>query len=149
MGITVAEYFAQKEACPHCAEHGTEEHCVTTLLSRKENCFFYNISHNHIGDYTADEIKLMHSFRDLLPEKETVDYYVRCDKLITEMQLMDKPFYEQYSVYSGINYKYIRHVINALSENRIDDAKHLINTMLESLEKENISEKELNEHNYH
>lgn len=149
MGITVAEYFAQKEACPHCAEHGTEEHCVTTLLSRKENCFFYNISHNNIGDYTEEQVQLMHRFRDFLPEQETVDYYVRCDRLIDRMDLMNKPFYEQYSVYTKINYNYIRHVIEALSENKIDIAKQLINNMLDDLEKENNIEKEINEYNYH
>lgn len=149
MGITVAEYFAQKEACPHCAEHGTEEHCVTTLLSRKENCFFYNISHNDIGDYTEEEIQLMHSFRDMLSEQETVDYYVRCDRLITKMDLMNKPYYEQYSIFSGINYKYIKPVIQSLSENNIDDARCLINNMLDTLEEENNIEKDVNEYNYH
>jgi hypothetical protein len=149
MGITVAEYFAQKEACPHCAEHGNEDHCVTTLLSRKENCFFYNISHNDIGDYTPEQIQLMHKFRDILPEQETVDYYVRCDRLITKMELMDKPQYEQYSIFSGINYRYIRHVIQALEDKRNDDAKHIINSMLDNLEKENNIEKEVNEYNYH
>lgn len=149
MGITVAEYFAQKEACPHCAEHGNEEHCTTTLLSRKENCLFYNISHNTIGDYTQEEIQLMHKFRDFLPEEETVDYYVRCDRLITKMDVLNKPFYEQLSIFSAINYKYIRHVIQSLSENKIDDAKCLINNMLDNLERENNIQKEVNEYNYH
>lgn len=149
MGISVAEYFAQKEACPHCAEHDNVEHCVTTLLSRKENCFFYNISHNNIGDYTQEEIGLMRNFRDLLPEQDTVDYYVRCDRLISKMELMDKPYYMQHSIFCGINYNYIRHVIKALSENKIDDAKCLINNMLDSLERENNIQKEVNEYNYH
>ena len=149
MGISVAEYFEKKKACPHCVEHGNEEHCVTTLLSRKENCLFYNISHNDIGDYTEEQIQLMHKFRDILPEQETVDYYVRCDRLITKLELMDKPHYEQFSFYSKINYKYIRHVIQALSENKKTDAKRLINTMLDDLEKENNIEKELNEYIYH
>jgi hypothetical protein len=149
MGITVAEYFAQKEACPHCAEHGTEDHCVTTLLSRKENCFFYNITHNNIGDYTEDQIKLMYNLRDFLPEQETVDYYVRCDRLITKMELFDKPFYEQYSIINRINFKYFKHVIDALSDKRTGDAKRLINSMLDDLEEENNIRKEINEHHYH
>ena len=149
MGITVAEYFAQKEACSHCVEHGTEDHCVTTLLSRKENCFFYNITHNHIGDYTEEQISLVHKLRDFLPEQETVDYYVRCDRLITKMELFDKPFYEQYSIFSKINYLYYRNIIKALAEENVDDARHLINSMLNDLEKENNIEKEINEHIHH
>jgi hypothetical protein len=149
MGITVAEYFAQKEACTHCAEHGTEEHCVTTLLSRKENCLFYNISHNQIGDYTEDQIQLMHKFRDLLPEQETVDYYVRCDNLITKMEVLDKPFYEQYSTFNRINFKYFKNIIQALSNKKNDDAKRLINSMLDELEEENNIRKEINEYHYH
>ena len=149
MGITVAEYFAQKEACPHCAEHGNEEHCVTTLLSRKENCLFYNITHNNIGDYTNEEISLIHNLRDFLPEQETVDYYVRCDRLITHMDLLNKPFHEQYSIINRINFKYFRHVVAALIENKIDDAKHIINSMLDELEEENNIRKEINEYNHH
>ena len=149
MGITVAEYFAQKEACPHCVEHDNVEHCVTTLLSRKENCFFYNITHNSVGDYTREQISLMHNLRDFLPEQETVDYYVRCDRIISTMNLFDKPFYEQYSIFNRVNFKYYRHVINALSENKIDDARQLINSMLDDLEEENNIKKEINEHNYH
>jgi len=59
MGLSVAEYFAQKEACASCVDHGTEEHCVTTLLSRKENCFVYSIIHNQIGEYKQQEIELL------------------------------------------------------------------------------------------
>ena len=149
MGISVAEYFAQKEACDHCKEHGNEEYCVTHLLSRKENCFFYNITHNFIGDYTPEQIQLMHKLREVLPEEESVDYYVRCDKLITKMEIFEKPFYEQYSIFSKINYLYYRNIIKALAEENVDDARHLINSMLNDLEKENNIEKEINEHIHH
>jgi hypothetical protein len=126
MGLTVEEYFAQKEACTHCAEHGNEEHCVTTLLSRKENCFVYNITHYGIGD--------------------NVDYYVRCDKLISKMGILEKPYHEQISIYSGINYRYIREVVFALTDNEKEKAKHIINTMLKVLETENNISKELNDY---
>lgn len=145
MGITVEEYFAQKEACPHCAEHGNEEHCVTTLLSRQENCFVYNITHYGIGDYTNEQLELLREFRNNSTEEDNVDYYVRCDKLITKMEILSKPYHEQISIYSGINYRYIRNVVSALANNKKEDAKHLINNMLNILEKENNIPKELND----
>jgi hypothetical protein len=137
MGLSVADYFAQKEACPHCVEHGGEEHCVTTLLSRKENCFLYNIVGYRIGDYTPEELNLLKEFRSNATEEENVDYYVRGENLIQKMNLLDKPFYEQYSIYSKINYLYIRNIVSALVENKTSDAKRLINNMLMVLEKEN------------
>jgi hypothetical protein len=136
MGISVAEYFAQKEACSHCAEHGNEEHCVTTLLSRKENCFVYSIIHDKVGEYTPEEVKMLRDMRNNLPDEENVEYYVRGEKLIEEMGLMDKPYYEQYSIFSKINYNHIRNVVSALTDNRTEDAKQLINNMLSVLEKE-------------
>jgi len=62
---------------------------------------------------------------------------------------MNKPFYEQVSIFSYINYKYIKSVVEALVQKRTDDAKRLINTMLEVLEKENNIPKELNEFKYY
>ena len=42
MGISVEEYLHNRQACAKCQEHGDEEHCVSTLLSREDNCIFYN-----------------------------------------------------------------------------------------------------------
>jgi hypothetical protein len=137
MGLSVAEYFAQKEACADCAEHGTEEHCVTTLLSRKENCFVYNIVDYRIGDYTLEQIQLLKDLRSVLPEELNVNYYVRSEKIIEKLEILVKPFYEQHFIYNKINYNHIRNVVSALTENKIEDAKRLINNMLDVLEEEN------------
>lgn len=138
MGISVAEYFAQKEACPHCAEHGTEEHCVTTLLSRAENCFFYNAVHMGVGEYTEEQREAARSLRDNLPEEQTVDYYVRCDALITKMGLFDKPFYDQCAIVSRINYLFIEDIIGEIMNPNKDKDKivSMIQNMLTFLEKE-------------
>ena len=146
MGLTVEEYFAQKEACTHCVEHGNEEHCVTTLLSRKENCFVYNITHYGIGEYNEKQLELLREFRNNSTEEDNVDYYVRCDKLISKMGILEKPYHEQISIYSGINYRYIREVVFALTDNEKEKAKHIINTMLKVLETENNISKELNDY---
>ena len=149
MGLSVAEYFAQKEACASCVDHGTEQHCVTTLLSRKENCFVYSIIHNQIGEYKQKEIELLRKMREDSSEEENVIYYIRGEKIIEKMQLFDKPFYEQVSFFSYINFKYIKGVVEALVQKRTEDAKRLINNMLEVLEKENNIPKELNEFKYY
>jgi hypothetical protein len=145
MGISVSEYFAQKEACSDCLEHGDEEHCVTTLLSRAENCFVYNITHYGIGDYTEEQKKSLRDFRNNSTEEENVGYYVRCEKLIEKMDILNKPFYEQFSIYSAINHKHIKDVVKLLGEEKNEDVKHLINNMLDVLEKENDIPKELND----
>lgn len=149
MGLSVSEYFAQKEACASCVEHGTEEHCVTTLLSRKENCFVYSIINNQLGDYTQEEIELLRKMREESTEEENVIYYIRGENIIEKMKLMEKPFYEQVHTFSYINYKYIKNVVEALVQKRTEDAKRLINNMLEVLEKENNIPKELNEFKYY
>lgn len=137
MGLTVEEYFKQKEACPHCVENHNEDHCVTTLLSRAENCFVYNIVGYKIGEYTQEDINLLKNLRSILPEQIIVDYYVRCDRLITKMNLLKKPFYEQYAIYNRINYNYIRKIVIALRNNQTDRAIRRMQFMLSSLEKEN------------
>jgi len=149
MGISVAEYFAQKEACNHCQEHGTEEHCVTTLLSRKENCFVYNIIHNNIGEYSPEQVQLLHELRSHCSEVENVIYYVRGERLIEKMGILEKPFYQQSLVFTVINFKYIKQVVSAMTENRLEDARHIINNMLSILEEENDLPKEINGYDYH
>lgn len=137
MGITVAEYFAQKEACQDCLDHGDEEHCVTTLLSRAENCFFYNAVHMGAGEYTEEQRTAAKSFRDHLPEEVMVDYYVRCDALITKMELFDKPFYDQYAIINRINYLFIEDIVDEIVKNNTDKVVSMVGNMLDFLEKEN------------
>jgi hypothetical protein len=136
MGISVAEYFAQKEACEHCSEHGNEEHCVTTLLSRAENCFFYNAVHMNVGDYTEEERALARSFRDQLTEEALVDYYFRGEIIIEKMKLFDRPFYETYDMVCKINHVYLKPIMTELKRENITEVLKLTELMLSSIEKE-------------
>ncbi len=61
--------------------------------------------------------------REESSEEENVIYYVRGENIIEKMDLMNKPFYEQVSIFSYINYKYIKSVVEALVQKRTDDAK--------------------------
>jgi hypothetical protein len=136
MGISVAEYFAQKEACADCVEHGDEEHCVTTLLSRAENCLFYNITHMSIGDYTQEERALARSLRDTMTEDELVEYYVRGENLIEAIGLMDMPSYEQYALLTRIDFTYIRHIVEQIKKQNKQKVFGMVINMLDELEKE-------------
>jgi hypothetical protein len=137
MGISVAEYFARKKACDHCVEHGDEEHCTTTLLSRAENCFFYNAVQMSIGEYDGKQRKAARNLRNSIPEEILVDYYSRGEKLIEKMNLMHMPSYQKYDVMNKINHLYIKNIIEKLMYNEEEETIELIDNMLNVLEIEN------------
>jgi hypothetical protein len=136
MGISVADYFAQKEACPHCVEHDNEEHCVTTLLSRRENCFFYNAVQMRVWEYTESERALARNVRDSMTEEQLVDYYVRGENVIQKIKLFDLPYYEQFAIVSRINYLYVRDIIEELKSNDKQKVQKMVDNMLTEIEKE-------------
>jgi hypothetical protein len=137
MGISVAEYFARKEACNNCVEHDDEEHCKTTLLSRSENCFFYNAVKMSIGEYDDNEREAARNLRNSIPEEILVDYYFRGEKLIEKMNLMDMPTYQKYDVMNKINHLYIKTIIEKLMNKEKEETIELIDNMLNALEIEN------------
>lgn len=136
MGISVAEYFAQKEACQHCLDHGNEEHCVTTLLSRAENCFFYNATHMNIGDYTEEDREIVRNLRDNMTEEQLVEYYVRGENLIEKMKLFELPHYEQYAIISRIDFMYLQKIVREIKNNNKEKVFSMTVDMLNEIEKE-------------
>lgn len=136
MGISVAEYFAQKEACQDCLEHGNEEHCVTTLLSRAENCFFYNATHMNIGDYTEEDREIVRNLRDNMTEEQLVEYYVRGENLIEKMKLFEMPHYEQYAIISRIDFLYLQKIVREIKNNNKEKVFSMTSNMLNEIEKE-------------
>ena len=119
MGITVEEYFARKKACDHCVEHDNEEHCVTTLLSRAENCLIYNIIQMGIGNYTAEQRKIAREIRDSLAEEKLVDYYVRSENIITGTNLLNKFFLDKYDFLTRVNYLFVEKIIQQIQQHKI------------------------------
>lgn len=136
MGVSVAEYFAQKEACAHCVDHGDEDHCVTTLLSRAENCFFYNAVHMRIGDYTIKQREAARNIRNNLTEEHLVSYYIRGENLIEKMNLMTLPFNERHDIMTRINYKYINAIVEEMMTEEKTKVFSMIDNMLNALETE-------------
>ena len=136
MGISITDYFAQKEACNDCVEHGDVEHCVTTLLSRAENCFFYNATHMSIGDYTEEDREIVRNMRNNLSEEELVEYYVRGENLIEHMRLFEKPYYEQYAIITRIDFNYLQKIVREVKNNNKEKVYSMVINMLDEIEKE-------------
>ena len=136
MGISVTEYFAQKEACSDCLEHGDEEHCVTTLLSRAENCFFYNATHMNIGDYSEEDREIVRNMRNNLSEEELVEYYVRGENIIEHMKLFEKPHYEQYAIITRIDFNHLQKIVREVKNNNKEKVFSMVTYMLDEIEKE-------------
>jgi hypothetical protein len=136
MGISVADYFAQKEACSDCLEHGDEEHCVTTLLSRAENCFFYNATHMNIGDYSEEDREIVRNMRNNLSEEELVEYYVRGENIIEHMKLFEKPHYEQYAIITRIDFNHLQKIVREVKNNNKEKVFSMVTYMLDEIEKE-------------
>lgn len=140
MGITVEEYFARKKACSNCVEHDNEEHCVTHLLSRLENCLIYNIIKIGIGEYTEDQRKAARELRNTLSEESLVDYYVRSENIITGIGLLEKNIFEKQNFLTRINYLYVQGMIKQIKDNNKEELTNIVENMLSSLEQEyNIS----------
>jgi hypothetical protein len=146
MGISVEEYLHNRQACAQCQEHGDEEHCVTTLLSREDNCIFYNsILAYHLPTrtkttpFTPDEnnaaaqadFSLLQAYREYINEDKMVEYYVRAEKIVTQIRGIHQ---NDRSIWQGYYERYVRDILNSLRNN--DKSAAVVKTveMLEALE---------------
>jgi hypothetical protein len=146
MGISVEEYLHNRQACAQCQEHGDEEHCVTTLLSREDNCIFYNsILAYHLPTrtkttpFTPDEhnaaaqadFALLQAFREYINEDKMVEYYVRAEKIVTQIRGIHQ---NDRSIWKGYYERYVRDILDALRNNNKSAAVVKTVEMLEALE---------------
>jgi len=146
MGISVEEYLHNRQACAQCQEHGDEEHCVSTLLSREDNCIFYNsILAYHLPTrtkttpFTPDEnnasaqadFALLQAFREYINEDKMVEYYVRAEKIVTQIRGIHQ---NDRIIWQGYYERYVRDILNSLRNNDKNTAVVKIVEMLEALE---------------
>jgi hypothetical protein len=146
MGISVEEYLHNRQACAQCQEHGDEEHCVTTLLSREDNCIFYNsVLAYHLPirtkttPFTPDEnnaaaqadFVLLQAFREYINEDKMVEYYVQAEKIVTQIRGIHQ---NDRSIWKGYYERYVRDILDSLRNN--DKSAAVVKTveMLEALE---------------
>jgi len=146
MGISVEQYLHDRQACAQCKEHGDEEHCVSTLLSREDNCIFYNsILAYHLPTrtkttpFTPDEdnaaaqsdFALLQAFREHINEDKMVEYYVRAEKIVTQIRGIHQ---NDRSIWKGYYERYVKDILDALRNNNKSTAVVKTVEMLEALE---------------
>lgn len=146
MGISVEQYLHDRQACAQCREHGDEEHCVSTLLSREDNCIFYNsILAYHLpmrsrdAAFTPEEgnvnaqtdFVLLQELRDSIYEDKMVEYYVRSERIVTQIKGIHK---NDQTIWRGYYDRYIRDILNSLRNDNKSEAIVKTAEMLESLE---------------
>ncbi len=145
MGISVEQYLHDRQACAQCREHGDEEHCVSTLLSREDNCIFYNAilayhlpARSRDAAFTPEEgnvnaqrdFVLLQALRDSVYEDKMVEYYVYSERIVTQIKGIHK---NDQTIWRGYYERYVRNILNALRDNDKSEALVKINQMLEEL----------------
>jgi hypothetical protein len=136
MGITVEEYLKDREACAVCGGTEHEQHCVTTMLSRPDNCLIYNAV-NHSGQTKlVQDMQALQQLRATPGAANTVlQYYMRSEPLVQRIKLQ----HGNNSVFW--NNLYNQHMVGILAAVRgghSQPAHDLIFAMLSELEAHNL-----------
>jgi hypothetical protein len=146
MGISVEQYLHDRQACAQCREHGDEEHCVSTLLSREDNCIFYNaILAYHLPTRSRDaaftpeegnanaqtDFVLLQGLRDSIYEDKMVEYYVRSERIVTQIKGIHR---NDQTIWRGYYERYVRDILNSLRDENKSEAIVKTAEMLEALE---------------
>jgi hypothetical protein len=149
MGISVEEYLAKKQACQDCITHGNEDHCVTTLLSREDNCLVYNMvwayhipnrakhmsftpdERNRMSAAAVAEAQLFISMRAKLKESIVVEYYTRAENLVKMIKGIHQ---NDRSIWSGYYTRFMPKILEHLRAGRDADAMAEIWIMIDTLE---------------
>ncbi len=146
MGISVEQYLHDRQACAQCLEHGDEAHCVSTLLSREDNCIFYNAilayhlpTRSRDASFTPEEgnanaqtdFVVLQSLRDNIYEDRMVRYYVRSERIVTQVKGIHK---NDQTIWRGYYERYVRDILNSLKNDNKSEAIVKTAEMLEALE---------------
>jgi hypothetical protein len=145
--MTYEEYLEKKQACADCLAHGDPEHCASTLLSREQNCLFYNIIlAYHLPDrdktqaFTPDELTSpavrnefakLQSLRDKVKEETVFDYYVRSEQIVAAIKGVhqnDRPVWASYYP------RFVAPILADITNGDEEDAITKIFLMVEELE---------------
>lgn len=152
MGISVEEYLAKKQACADCITHGEEDHCVSTMLSREDNCVIYNAiwayhipnreknvsftpdERNRMSTAAINEAELFTSLRDKIDPDTVLEYYTRSQKVVTMIKAVHK---NDRAVWAGYYQRFMPKILDHLRNGRDADAMAEILIMIETLEETN------------
>jgi hypothetical protein len=133
MGITIAEYLAQREPCTVCDVEGTVDYCITHMLSRYDNCLFYNGIINNNNNYDNADVLLLQNLRSSIPGQRVLDYYIRSQPLVQKLKLLHGNDQQFWSV---IYSRFLASIVNSLKVGNNQEAESKIFEMLDTLEAE-------------
>lgn len=134
MGMTIEEYLAQREPCDRCDADGNTEYCITHMLSRYDNCLFYNGVINNDNNYDNGDVLLLQNLRSSISGRRVLEYYMRSEPLVRRFKAAhgnDQTFW------SGVYSRFIGGIIQSLRDGNNADADTRIFAMLDTLEAEN------------
>ncbi len=132
--MTIEQYLAQREPCAVCDAEGDTEYCITHMLSRYDNCLFYNGVINNDVNYDNTDVSLMQNLRASVSGTRVLEYYMRAEPLVRKFKTQhgnDQIFW------SGIYNRFILGIVESLRSGNNDDAANKIFAMLDTLEAEN------------
>ena len=135
MGMTIEQYLAQREPCAVCDAEGNTEYCITHMLSRYDNCLFYNGVINNNNNYDNKDVLLLQNLRASVSGHRVLEYYIRSEPLVRKFKAVhgnDQIFW------SGIYNRFIVGIIESLRNGNNLDADAKIFAMLDTLEAENL-----------
>ena len=149
MGISVEQYLAKKQACADCITHGEEDHCVSTMLSREDNCLIYNMvwayhipnrqkhmsfttdERSRMSDAAMAEAQLFMALRDKISADTVLEYYTRAQNIVTMIKGIHS---NDRMIWSGYYTRFMPKILEHLRGGRDADAMTEIMLMLETLE---------------
>ena len=137
MGITIEEYLANRQPCSVCDDEGTQEYCITHMLSRDNNCLFYNAIILNNDPYDNTDVLLLQNLRSNISGEKVLEYYYRSEplvKLFKSQHGNDKEFW------TGIYDRFIKQILIEIRAARQSQAVTLIFNMLDTLEAENLNQ---------
>lgn len=132
--MTIEEYLAQREPCSVCDAEGETDYCITHMLSRYDNCLFYNGVINNDVNYDNADVSLMQNLRASVSGTRVLEYYMRAEPLVKKFKAEhgnDQVFW------SGIYNRFIVGIVQSLKGGNNDEAATKIFEMLDTLETEN------------
>ena len=132
MGITVEEYLKDRQACAVCGGTEHEEHCVTTMLSRPDNCLIYNAV-NHSGQTKlVQDMQALQQLRATPGAANTVlQYYLRSEPLVHKIKLQHG---DNSVFWNNLYNQHMLGILAAVRGGHSQQAHDLIFAMLDELE---------------
>ena len=132
MGISLAEYLAQKQSCDVCNSEGNQHHCISNLLSRVDNCVFYNTLMYFRDEHSVNDVVLLQEMRYILDPDTVLYYYVTAEPVVKNINQRRNSL----DIWIAINQRFVKDIFVSLRDHDREAVKTKIEAMLTELGKE-------------